>query len=222
MQPIAIFGTGGLGREVHELIEDLNLDQPTYEIIGFLDGNASLHGELVHDLPVLGDASWLEGRPGVAVAMGVGNPAAKVRITREVRQNGGLIPSLIHPSAHIGRRVVIGEGTIVCAGTIATTDVTISELVTLNLDITIGHDSIIHDYVTVAPGAHISGNVNIGEGADLGTGTTIIQGVTLGEWSIIGAGASVVRDVPANVTAVGVPAKVIKEREAGWQRAGHE
>ena len=49
-----------------------------------------------------------------------------------------------------------------------------------------------------------------------GTGAAIIQGITIGEWTIIGAGAVVVDDIPANVTAVGIPAKVIKTREERW------
>ena len=47
----------------------------------------------------------------------------------------------------------------------------------------------------------------------MGTGASIIQGVQIGEWSIIGAGAAVIRDIPANRTAVGVPARILEPRE---------
>jgi acetyltransferase-like isoleucine patch superfamily enzyme len=62
----------------------------------------------------------------------------------------------------------------------------------------------------------LSGNVTIGEGCDIGTNACAIQGITIGDWSIIGAGATVIRDLPANVTAVGVPARVIATRPDGW------
>ena len=72
------------------------------------------------------------------------------------------------------------------------------------------------NFCNINPGAHLAGNVTVGEGCYIGMGANIIQGISIGPWSIIGAGAVVVRDIPANVTAVGVPAKVIKTREEGW------
>jgi acetyltransferase-like isoleucine patch superfamily enzyme len=50
----------------------------------------------------------------------------------------------------------------------------------------------------------------------VGTGAAVIQGVEIGSWSVIGAGAVVTTDIPANVTAVGVPAAPVRQRETGW------
>jgi len=77
---------------------------------------------------------------------------------------------------------------------------------------TVGHDAIIEDFVTLYPGVHVSGNVYLEEGAEIGTGTAIIQGVRVGAWTTVGAGAVVVKDLPPGVVAVGVPAKVIREK----------
>lgn len=216
MQPLVILGVGGFGREVHELVEDINDATPTFELVGFLDGNTEAHGTKVHDLPVLGDIDWLQENPGTGVVLGIGNPAVKARLVPRLRALDAIFPTLRHPRSVIGRRVSLGEGTIVSAGSILTTDLSLGSFNTINIDVTIGHDVVLHDYITVAPGVHISGQVTIGEGTDMGTGSTVIQGINIGEWSVIGAGASVVKPLPANVTAVGVPAKVIKDREAGW------
>jgi sugar O-acyltransferase (sialic acid O-acetyltransferase NeuD family) len=217
LQQLALFGTGGFGREVHGLIEDLIDDGRPFAVVGFLDGNPASHGTSVHGLPVLGDANWLRDHPDVKVALGIGGSATKRKVVEQVRAAGGQFVQLVHPRAVVGRRVELGEGTIVCAGVAITTDITIGSFCTFNLNVTIGHDSDIADFCTFAPGAQISGDVKIGEGTDFGTGATIIQGKSVGEWSIIGAGASIVNDIGSNVTAVGVPAKVIKERDAGWQ-----
>lgn len=218
MRPVVIVGPGGLGREVHELIEDINAAQPTWEVLGWLDSNAEMHGQRVHDLPVLGDLDWLADRPEVAVVIGIGAPPTRRRVVERIRAQGNnKFPTLIHPTAVIGRRVEIGEGTIICAGVTTTTDYRIGKHVLLNICCTVAHDDVLHDFVTVAPGALLSGNVTVGEGTDIGTNATIIQGVEIGGWSIVGAGSVVNKPVPDNVTAVGVPAKVIKERESGWQ-----
>lgn len=222
MEKIVFFGTGGFAREVHEIIESLNeqwsMVQQKLSMLGFLDGNEEMHGKEVHGLPVLGGLEWLKTNKDVGVVVAIGNPGVKRKIVQQIKQIGGIkFPSIIDSRAIIGSRVKLGEGCIICANTIITTDIDIKDFVILNLSCTIGHDTIIEDYVTVAPGANISGNVIIKEGTDIGTASAIIQGKTIGAWSIIGAGAVVVKDTPNNVTAVGNPSKVIKEREEHWQ-----
>lgn len=115
-----------------------------------------------------------------------------------------------------GARISLGKGVILCAGSILTVDVAVQDFAAINLACTVGHDAVVGAYATIAPGVLISGNVTVGEGADVGTGTRIIQGVDVGAWSIVGAGAVVARQVPANSTAVGIPAKPTRERTDGW------
>jgi sugar O-acyltransferase (sialic acid O-acetyltransferase NeuD family) len=219
MTKIVIFGTGGFAREVHQLIEDINAQSPAFEVLGFLDENSSNHGTLVHGLPVLGGVAWLAGHANqdVQVTVAIGNPASKRKVIAAIRGiTQAPLATLIHPRAWIGNRVAIGAGSIICAGALITTDIEIGRSVIVNIGSTVGHDATLHDYVTVAPTVNISGSVVVGEGVDLGTGATIIQGKAIGAWTIVGAGSVVVRDIEANVTAVGSPAKAIKSRQAGW------
>lgn len=215
--PLAIFGTGGFAREVHELVEDVleSLSLP-HVFAGFIDDDTAMHGQEVHGLPVLGGIEWVRANPGAAVLIGVGNPTVKRQLASRLREMGATFPTITHPNAIIGRRIVLGEGNIVTAGCTMTTDAHTGSFVTFNLGVTFAHDSVIGSYTTIAPYALLSGNLHCGEGVDIGTGATINQGLELGDWSIIGASAGVVRDVPPNCTVVGVPAKVIREREPGW------
>jgi acetyltransferase EpsM len=73
--------------------------------------------------------------------------------------------------------------------------------------VTVGHDCVLHDYVTVFLGVNIAGNVTLHEGVTVGGGATVLPGVTVGAGATIGAGAVVVRDVPPGVTVKGVPAR---------------
>jgi sugar O-acyltransferase (sialic acid O-acetyltransferase NeuD family) len=217
MQDIVIVGVGGLGRELAEWVEDINERVPTFRLLGFLDDDTTKHGMQRHDLPVLGGVEWLAERSRtVATVVGVGNPAPKRRVIERLRAHSAGFPSVVHPSAVVGRHVEMGDGTIVCPNTVVTTDVRLGRFVTLNFGLTVGHDARIDDYVTLAPGVNISGYVQIREGADLGAGAVTVPGVEIGAWSVVGAGASVTRSLPANCTAVGVPARVIKMRDAGW------
>ncbi|PIG99730.1 acetyltransferase [Deinococcus sp. UR1] len=215
---LAIIGTGGLARELHELVEDINAaGLANWEIVGWLDGNAAMHGTAVHDLPVLGDIDWLRANPDVYVTVGIGAPPTRRRVVESARALGHTrFATLIHPTAIIGRRVEIGEGTVICANVTTTTDYRIGKHVLINIMATVAHDDDLHDFVTIAPSAVISGNVTIGEGTDLGTNATVNQGVEIGAWTIVGSGAVVTKSLPANCTAVGAPARPIKERQVGW------
>ena len=91
-----------------------------------------------------------------------------------------------------------------------TVNISIGNHVIINLDCTIGHDVVINDFSTLYPSVNVSGMSEIGHAVELGTGMQMIQGKKIGNYSIVGAGAVVVRDIPAACTAVGNPAKVIK------------
>ena len=99
---------------------------------------------------------------------------------------------------------------MICAGNILTVNVTIGKHVLLNLDCTVGHDSVLEDYVSVGPGCHLSGYTKLRRGCYLGTGVVTIEKTQVGESSAIGAGAVVIRNIPPNVTAVGIPAKTLE------------
>lgn len=219
MIKLVIVGTGGFAREVHQLVEDINAQMPAFDFVGFLDEDVSRHGTEVHGFPVLGGIAWLgqSANSTVKAAVAIGNPASKRRVIEAIaRVTASPLATLIHPRAWVGNRVSIGAGSIVCAGALITTDIQVGRAVIVNIGTTIGHDAVLEDFVTVAPTVNISGAVLVGEGVDLGTGATIIQGKHIGAWSVVGAGAVVVRDIEANVTAVGAPAKAIKSRHANW------
>lgn len=206
MKDLIIIGAGGFGREVKELIADINRKEETYNVIGFVDDGIEA-GTPVHDLKVLGDVAYLDGlseKPLLAVA--IGDPQIKRKVIQKL--HGFSFPSLVHPSVYpIGTNISIGKGCIICRSNILTCDIDIEDFVILNLACTVGHDTVIGRYSSFMPSVNISGQVIIEEAVYGGTGAKIINNVTIGTNSIIGAGAVVAKSIPANCTAVGIPAK---------------
>lgn len=212
MQKVVILGAGGFAREVLWVFREANEVNHQWEVLGFIDENPESHGKMICDLPILGDFEWLKNadKSVIKVVCGVGGPRTKKYFVEKAKGLGFKFCSVIHPDVRMSAYVKIGNGTVITAGNIITTQVRIGNHVSLNLDCTLGHDDAIEDYCNIAPGVHISGNVTLKEGADIGTGAVILQGLTIGKWSIIGAGAAVIDDISDNVTAVGIPARVVR------------
>jgi acetyltransferase-like isoleucine patch superfamily enzyme len=101
----------------------------------------------------------------------------------------------------------IGEGAIICAGSIATVNVRFEPFCMVNLTCTIGHEAVIGRGSVLNPTVNISGGVELGSGVLVGTGAQILQYVKVGDGATIGAGAVVTKDVYAGTTVVGIPAK---------------
>ena len=212
MKDIAIFGTGGFGREVLALVQDINRVSPTWNIVGFFD-DGHKRGEMINGYPTLGRTDELNAwNSPLSLAVAVGSPETKSRIIGKIANPFVEYPTLIHPSAWFGdmRSVEIGKGCILCAGVMVTTDVRIGDYVTLNLQCTVGHDTVIGDYASFMPSVNISGEVTIGTGVYVGTGAKIINQLEIGAHTVVGAGAVVAKSLPAYCTAVGIPARPIK------------
>lgn len=206
---LAIFGASGFAREVadvalvdgYEEISYLDVSPGSGEYFGF-----PLFDEVHSD--VLQSTGW-------SFVVGVGNNALRRKIYSK-------FPSLryvnvTHPSASFGRRqkelLQSTRGNIITAGVRFTNNIRFGDFGIFNLNCTIGHDCMIEDFVNIAPGANVSGNVMLSTGSYVGTNASIIEGRTIdeklvvGSSSTVGAGSVVTRAVPPDVIVKGVPAK---------------
>lgn len=210
MKDLYIIGAGGFGREVAWIVERINSIKPTWNLKGFIDDNETLWGSTEGECHVFGGCEYLSALEDVYAVCAVGSSNVRKKIIEKLKDTSVKFATLVDPSVLYSNSVKIGEGAIVCAGTIITVDVSIGDHVIVNLDCTIGHDAVIDDFVTIYPSVNVSGNVLIGECSELGTGTQIIQGKKVISNTIIGAGAIVVKDCLESGTYVGSPAKKIK------------
>jgi sugar O-acyltransferase (sialic acid O-acetyltransferase NeuD family) len=214
---LVIIGAGGHGTEVLSYIGDLARQGARIRLRGFVDESKApgrwKGSEILGGFAELEALLEHEGSRTVRYITAIGDNRAREACVRKVDQVKAKRPgpwTLRHPRAIAAIDVCVGPGTCLAPGSILTTNVRIGRHCIINVGASISHDTELEDYVNVNPGAVVAGNVRIGAGCYIGAGATIIDRVSIGEWSIVGAGAVVVEDLPPFVTAVGVPAKVIK------------
>jgi acetyltransferase EpsM len=215
---IIIIGAGGHGSELYSYILDLTTQGEQVQMLGFVDDHkpAGSWGttRILGGFSDLKDLVLQYPQRIYHYITAVGNNRLRQQLVQKIKslEVPNLLPwTLRHPSALVGRDVEIGAGTCLAPGSIITAQVRIGKHCIVNVNTSISHNCTIDDFANINPRVAVCGDVNIGEGCYIGAGATLIDKVSIGQWTVIGAGATVTRHIPLNVTAVGVPARVIKE-----------
>lgn len=191
----AIIGAGGFGKEIYATLHDKQ------DVIFFVD-DAYYNDYEKNTLP-LSEFNPKEYQVIVAIADSV----VRERIVNSLPKETVYF-TYIHSSAQIhGDDVEIGEGSIICAGTIITTNCKIGKHAHLNLITTIGHDNIIGDYFTTAPGTQISGNCVIGDRVYFGARSCNRQKTKICSDVTIGLNSGVLTDITEPGVYIGTPAE---------------
>lgn len=202
-----IIGAGGQGRVVASI-----LIANGGKIKGFLDPSfEKAHEQYVLNYPMLGNNNSIKeySSHSINLALGIGDNLKRKEFFSQIVSEHFLNP-IIHPSAKLELNVEIDIGSVIAVGAIICVEARIGKAVIINSGSIIEHECQIHDFCHISPGVQLGGRVTIGECTHIGIGATVIDKVNIGKNSIIGAGSVVINDIPDNVIAVGVPARIIK------------
>lgn len=216
-EQIIILGAGGHARVIADI-----LSRQRRSLLGFMDDH--VNGDVV-GLPCLGPISNLEsvvaslGDGCVSLVVGIGDNHTRYRVVERIRhvvvKHQISFATVLDPSSVISVNAQLGPGTVVMPNAVVNSGARVGSHTIINTAATVDHDCIIGDFVHLSPGVHLAGNVVVQCGAHLGIGAVVIPGVRIGSWTIVGAGSSVVRDIPDGVVAYGVPATA--RRQLGEQ-----
>jgi len=201
---LLVVGAGGHAKVVIDAAEEAG-----FEIAGIVGS--------VDDTPeILGHPVSLssEDVPADGFIVAIGDNATRARYFAEYARAGLPPLSVSHPSAIVGKDVVIGDGTFVAAGVIINAGARIGADSILNTGCTVDHDCVIGEHSHIGPQVALCGAVTLGEGVLLGVGSCASPRASVGAWSVVGAGAAIVDDLPALMVCVGVPARPVRAVEA--------
>lgn len=201
---LIVVGAGGHAKVVLELIRASG----RFNVIGCVDPGGARE---ILGVPVLGGDELLPGlhRAGVRYAfVALGGNRLRRDVTRRVRDIGFELPAAVSPAASISPTASVAAGAAIMGGVTINANAVVAEGAIVNTNASVDHDCVVGPFAHCAPGTHLAGVVVVEEGAFVGIGACAIPGTRIGAWSVVGAGAVVIDDVPPRATAVGVPARV--------------
>lgn len=208
-----IIGAGTYGEVYLAYLQEAGVD-----VVGFLDDSDSMQGTAVRGVPVLGKVDLLEtlaGTHGVrAVYCPLGNNRLRVQFLKKARELGYETPNYIHPSVVLSPNVKLGQGVYILLGTTIMPYAEIRDFVMISMSVHLAHHTVLNEGTFLSTGVNFGASMVAEKFAYVGISATIMTGVkNLGEDCLVGAGAVVIKDVPAHAVVAGVPAKVLKFKQ---------
>lgn len=212
-----IVGAGAQGRVVLETLRAA----AKHKSICFLDDDPALRGTRVNGAEIIGglDHALASGCENVEMIVALGNPLERIRLGSRIVERGMRLGNAIHPSAVVAAGVEMGCGNYVGARAVLNTDARLGSHVIVNTGALVEHDCELEDGSAVGPGAILGGRVHLERASFISAGATVTSRLRIGRETVVGAGAVVTRDLPANVLAWGVPARVTQQiANFDWKR----
>lgn len=215
MKKLVLYGAGGVGKEVVSIIERINENKQTYELLGFLTEKEYFQkGDMIAGYPWLGDKEWiLKHKKNVYCTCTIGDAGVRAAIQRDLAKQGVMFETIVAASSHIGKDTEIGQGCVFYGNVSVGANCKIGNGVLFNHGCTVGHDTVIGDYTTVMTSSGISGRCIVGSEVRIGGHAFIVPRKTIGDKATVAAGSIVFTNVRTGTTVLGNPAKRIKEIE---------
>ncbi|MDG4658054.1 acetyltransferase [Ectobacillus antri] len=206
---LVLIGAGGHSKAVRDVIHSTE-----HTIVACLD---DCYKELyfknnMYFGPISAVKAVLLIHPDAKLVIALEDNGVRKNIMRKLMLSSNSYATIIHQQAVISSSAKIGQGTVIMPGAVINADAIVGDHVIINTRAVVEHDNVVEDFAHISPGAVLAGGVGIKQGVHIGANATVLPNILVGEWTTVGAGAVVVTNMPSYVTAVGVPATVIKTK----------
>lgn len=204
MPRLIVWGAGGHGKVVIETASAVG----RYDSILVVDDDAAKRGGRVLGYVVAGPIADIPRHPDDEVFLALGDNRTRATAYDWCKAAGFTLATLLHPRAVISPSAAVQEGTLVMPLSVVNAEARIGRNCIINTGAVVEHDCLVGDHVHLSPGVKIGGNATIDAFAHVGIGAVVLPGISVGAGTTVGAGAVVVTNLPANIVAAGVPARI--------------
>lgn len=207
MEKIVLIGNGGHSKVIRELIEA----DDRYKLFAVFDDQFSSVMETDILYAPISYFKTLDNTSMFKLVVAIGNNITRKRIITELQYPKDQYATIIHPTAVISPSVKIGYGTVIMPNAVINANTVVGNHVIINTASVIEHDNTLEDYVHIAPNVTLTGAVKVAEGTQISAAASVIPNIQIGAWCMIGAGSTVIENIPSYSKAVGSPAKIIEQ-----------
>lgn len=212
-RPLVLVAASGLAREVLALVRR----HGPHDVVGVVDDAPATHGGDLDGVPVIGGLDALASWPGADVVVCVGSGSARAALVERLERSGvtgSRHATVVHPSVEVPKGCSVGAGSVLLAGVVLTSEVSLGRHVVVMPNVTLTHDDRVDDFATLAAGVSLGGGVVVGPRAYLGMNACVRQRVRVGADATLGMGAALLTDLPDGETWAGVPARPLTRTPA--------
>jgi acetyltransferase EpsM len=210
MTEILIVGAGAQAKYILDIVKHCD----DYRILNIVDveDNPDLKNKYLEGVSIVSDLDSVLARTSksVKIILAHSDNIKKEMLATKLEEWEFEFISVIHPQTVISSTAKIGKGVIINPNVTIMPYAEIGDHVMIHSHVVIEHDNIIEDFVNIAPGVNLAGYVTLKKGATIFTGANIVPKVTVGSYSVVGAGSTVLDDLPDNCVALGSPAQITK------------
>lgn len=213
----AIYGSSGCGRSLmpvaREHLKRLGIQSDIYFIDDSLEEEKVINGHKAVNYQTFKDLDV----PQKQVLIAIANSQIREKLANQLTKDGLQLWTVHADNVVMMDNIEMAEGAALSPFVSITSNIKIGKCFHANLYSYVEHDCVIGDYVTFAPGVKCNGNIHIEDHAYIGTGAVIKQGtpdkpLVIGKGAVVGMGAVVTKSVPAGVTVVGNPARILEKK----------
>ncbi|MCZ2499298.1 acetyltransferase [Xylophilus sp. Kf1] len=208
MIDLFIVGAGGWGREVLNQLRGDAAHEKDWRVAGFLDSRPDALAGFDVGLLIVGDPLTHQPQPNQEFICALGDPARRRHYAAALLARGARFMN-IRGESHLPPALSMGQGNFFTRMLQISPDARIGSFCNINTLSVISHDVVLGDYVQIGAMVFIGGGARIGSMVTVHPHATILPGITIGDGAIIGAGSVVVKNVPADTTVFGNPARAI-------------
>lgn len=207
MKDLLIIGAGGCGREVLQWVKDINKVQPVWKIKGFLDDNLKALDGLKSDYIIIDAVKNYIPKPNDVFTCSIGNSRIRKEIVEHIKSKGGDFVSIIHPTAIIADTAELCRSEIIYPYSIISDNAKVGDGCIINMYSSIAHDSVLGEYCTISAHCDVTGGCNVFDNVFMGSGARTIPRINVGNGAFICAGSTVMSNIKPGVKVIGTPAR---------------